>query len=231
VRIVAWEKVDFVGPGGIREALRRIQEVPVLTVPACQTSLAAKSFSFRNMKLPFKDRKKIIQTLPFELESQIPHPVESVLVDFTVIGQAQCSDLFTAVVPKTEVQERIALLAEYGFDAETIDVDTVPVAARLMESVPADSLHLLLDVGSSETTGIFFKAGNILQVRSFPFGGDHVTSALSGALGISLFEAEARKKRGDTGPAEEQITEACQKFFASLKNTVSSLRLSELVNR
>jgi len=230
LRIVAWEKVEFTGTGGIREALRRIQEIPVLNVPACQSSLAAKGFSFRNIKLPFKDRKKILQTLPFELESQIPHPVESVLIDFTVLGQAQGSDLFTAVIPKAEVQERIALLAEYGFDAETIDVDTVPVAARLMTAVPGDSLNLLLDVGASETTGVFFKEGRILQVRSFPFGGDHVTNALSGTLGISFVEAEARKKRGDTEQAEEQITEACQKFFASLKNTISSLRMSGLVD-
>jgi general secretion pathway protein L len=230
LRIVAWEKADITGTHGIREALRRIQEVPVLTVPACQTSLAARNFSFRNMKLPFKDRKKILQTLPFELESQIPHPVESVLIDFTVLAQAQGSDLFTAVIPRAEVEERIALLADYGFDAETIDIDTVAVAARLMEAVPADSLNVLLDVGSSETTGIFFKAGKILQIRSFPFGGDHITKALSGALGISFFEAEARKKRGDTEQAAEQIAEACQKLFASLKNTVSSLRMSGLVD-
>ena len=230
MRIVAWEKVDITGSGGIREALRRIQEVPVLTVPACQISIAAKGFSFRNMKLPFKDRKKILQTLPFELESQIPHPVESVLIDFTVLGQAQGSDLFTAVIPKAEVEERIALLADYGFDAETIDIDTVPVAAQLMTAAPVDSLNLLLDVGASETTGVFFKEGRILQVRSYPFGGDHVTNALSAALGVAFVEAEARKKRGDTEQAEEQITEACQKFFASLKNTISSLRMSGLVD-
>lgn len=230
MRIVAWEKVDITGTGDIREALRRIQEVPVLTVPACQISLAAKAFSFRNMKLPFKDRKKILQTLPFELESQIPHPVESVLIDFTVLGQAQGSDLFTAVIPKAEVEERIALLSDYGFDAETIDIDTVPIAAQLMTAAPVDSLNLLLDVGASETTGVFFKKGRILQVRSYPFGGDHVTNALSAALGIAFVEAEARKKRGDTEQAEEQITEACQKFFASLKNTISSLRMSGLVD-
>jgi Ethanolamine utilization protein EutJ (predicted chaperonin) len=211
IRIVAWEKVDITGANGIREALRRIQEIPVLTVPSCQTSLAARSFSFRNMKLPFKDRKKI-------------------LVDFTIIGQAEGSDLFTAVVPRAEVQERIALLSEYGFDAETIDVEAVPVAARLMASAAEDSLNLLLDVGASDSTGVFFKGGRILQVRSFPFGGDHITHALSEALGISFFEAEMRKRRGDTEQAEEQITEACQKFFASLKNTMSSLRLSGLIH-
>ena len=230
LRIVAWEKIDLTVTGGIREALRRIQEIPILAVPTCQTSLAAKGFSFRNMKLPFKDRKKICQTLPFELDGQIPHPVEDVLIDFTVLGQTQGSDLFTAVIPKAEVELRISMLSDYGFDVETIDVDTVPVAARLMTAAPADSLNLLLDVGASETTGVFFKEGRILQVRSFPFGGDNVTNALSGALGIAFVEAESRKRRGDTAVAEEEITEACQKFFASLKNTTSSLRMSGLVD-
>ncbi len=230
MRIAAWEKVEIAAMGGLREALRRLQEIPILAVPSCHTSIPAKAFSFRNIKLPFKDRKKICQTLPFELEGQIPHPVESVLVDFIVLGQAQGSDLFTAVIPKTEVEERIALLSDYGFDAESIDVDTVAVAARLMTAAPADSLALLLDIGAAETTGVFFKEGKILQVRSFPFGGDSITHALSGALGISFSDAEARKKRGEAAVAEEEITEACQKFFTSLKNTISSLRMAGLVN-
>ena len=229
MRIAAWEKVDVAGTAGLREALRRLQEIPILAVPSCHTSIAARAFSFRNVKLPFKDRKKICQTLPFELEGQIPHPVEDVLIDFTVLGQGQGSELFAAVIPKAEVEERIALLSDYGFDAETIDVDAVAVAARLMTAVPAESLILLLDVGAAETTGVFFKGGTILQVRSFPFGGDTVTHALSGALGISFSDAEARKRRGETAVAEEEITEACGKFFTSLKNTISSLRMAGLI--
>jgi type II secretion system protein L len=228
VRIVAWEKIDIAG-GGIGEALRRLQEIPVLAVPTCQTSLAAVRFSFRNLKLPFKDRKKISQTLPFELESQIPHAVEDVLIDFTATGQAEGSEIFTAVIPRNDVQDRIGLLDEYGFDAEAIDIDTVPVASRLMAEAAADATCLLLDVGASETTGIFFNAGKILQIRSFPFGGNDVTATLSGALGISQAEAEARKTRGDTGPAEQEIAAACQKLFASLKNTMNSLRMSGLI--
>jgi len=229
MRIAAWEKIEIAGPGGLREALRRLQEIPIFAVPDCHTALAARHFSFRNVKLPFKDRKKIAQTLPFELDGQIPHPVESVLIDFTVLGQEQGSDLFTAVIPRADVDERLSLLSDYGFDAETIDVEAVPVAARLMTAAPAESLNLLLDVGASETTGVLFRDGRVLQVRSFPFGGDAITHALSGALGISFSDAEGRKRRGETGPAEAEITEACGKFFASLKNTIGSLRIAGIV--
>jgi len=183
MRIAAWEKIEIAGPGGLREALRRLQEIPIFAVPDCHTALAAKHFSFRNVKLPFRDRKKIGQTLPFELDGQIPHPVESVLIDFAVLGQEQGSELFTAAIPRADVEERLSLLSDYGFDAETIDVEAVPVAARLMTAAPADSLNLLLDVGASETTGVLFRDGRVLQVRSFPFGGDAITHALSGAWG------------------------------------------------
>ena len=46
------------GRAGYGGTLRRIQEIPILAVPTCQTSLAAKGFSFRNVKLPFRDREK-----------------------------------------------------------------------------------------------------------------------------------------------------------------------------
>ena len=224
-RIVAWENVDVVATGGLRGALRSLQEIPLLAVPACQTALAAGSFSFRNVKLPFKDRKKISQTLPFELESQIPHAMEDVFLDFTAQARAAESDIFAAAIPKKDVQDRIALLGEYGFGAEAIDIDAVPVAARLMAD-GADTLDLLLDVGASETIALFFKAGRILQIRSISFGGGDITAAISRSLGIPRSEAEARKKRGDTGTAEQEIRTACEKFFASLKNTIRSLRMS-----
>jgi len=226
-RIVAWEKVDVAATGGVRGALRHLQEIPVLTVPTCQTTLAAGGFSFRNVKLPFKDRKKIGQTLPFELESQIPHALEDVLIDFTAQAKTEESEIFAAAIPKKDVQERVALLDEYGFGAEAIDIESVPIAARLMtDAAGTDTLNLLLDVGASETTGVFFKEGKILQIRSFPFGGADITTALSRALGIPPAEAEARKKRGNTGQAEQEIAAACQKFFVSLKNTISSMQMS-----
>jgi len=49
MRIAAWEKVEISAAGGLREALRRLQEIPILAVPSCHTSIAARAFSFRNV--------------------------------------------------------------------------------------------------------------------------------------------------------------------------------------
>lgn len=230
VRIVAWEKVDIAGAGGIREAIRKIQEIPVLAVSNCVAALPARSFSFRNVKLPFKDRKKIAQTLPFELEAQIPYPPDSAVIDHLVLAQAEGSELLVVAIPKAEVQDRLALLSEYGFAPAALEMDAVPIASRLMAAGEADALNLLLDVGTSETTAILFKGGRILQIRSIPFGGEHITAALAKALGIGFDEAEALKRRGDTERAADEISESCQKLLSALKNTLNALRSSGVLD-
>ena len=47
-------------------------------------SIPADRASFRNLSMPFKDPKKIRQTLPFEIETMLPFPIDDLIVDFDI---------------------------------------------------------------------------------------------------------------------------------------------------
>ena len=54
----------------------------------CIASIPAANASFRNLQMPFKDRKRIAQILPFEMETLVPYPIDDVLIDFIIIDGA-----------------------------------------------------------------------------------------------------------------------------------------------
>ena len=47
----------------------------------CVVSISADHFSYRILKVPFKEAKKIRMVLPFELEPTVPFPVDDLRVD------------------------------------------------------------------------------------------------------------------------------------------------------
>src|SRR5215831_7752863 len=69
------------------------------TVLSC---LPGDAVSFRILTLPFTHSRQLEQTVPFELASQIPFDLDSLVVDFSVLQQTPAGATTLAVaVPKT----------------------------------------------------------------------------------------------------------------------------------
>jgi general secretion pathway protein L len=154
--------------GGIEGALDKLFEDDEMRSGIYIVSLPAGKVSLHTMTLPFKDRKKIRQTISYELEPLIPRPIDEVVADFIVIEQKDTSEILAAAAPKEEVAALCRLLEERHAEASVIDLACVPVATRLLADYAIEESVLVLDIGESEATGVFCDDGKILQIRSFP---------------------------------------------------------------
>jgi general secretion pathway protein L len=211
--------------GGTEEALKKLFESGIFTDSICITVLPAKEFFFRNIRLPFKDKKKISQTIAYELEPLIPCSADDVLIDYVITDQTDQTYIFSAAVAKSAAGDLIKYLKECNVEASIMDIDAVPVASRLLAGHTDTGCGLLLDIGARDTTGVIFDKSGILHVRRLPFGGEKITKALAKALKIEFSEAEKRKRTGDTDEAGEEISVVCGKFFSEVKNTLQFLGL------
>ena len=214
--------------GGAESALKSLFENNAFKSGICITALPSKEFFFRNIKLPFKDKKKISQTIAYELEPLIPCSADDVLIDYVITDQTDQTDIFSAAVHKSIVGDLAKRLEKCRVEASMINIDAVPVASRLLAghavSVVA-GCGLLLDIGDRNTTGVLFGKSGILHIRRFSFGGEKITRAIAKRLKIEFSEAEKKKRTGDTGEAGEEISAMCGKFFSEVKNTLQSLSL------
>lgn len=223
-RVVGVRRIVSVDPDGLPEALRELFDDPAFRGLACVTALPAGQLSFRNLHLPFRDDRRIRQTLAFALEPLIQTPLEQVFIDYTTTaGAAGKAEIFAALAPRALVGERETLLKEYVRETAVIDVSAVSLTIRLTRNKEPE-IALLLDVGARNTTAVFARGGVILHVRPLPFGGDAATGAVAEALSCDVTAAEAAKDRGEIPPAAaEVIKKSIDRFCTDLKNTQDSL--------
>jgi Tfp pilus assembly PilM family ATPase len=237
--IAAFTEYDVQSPEGLSEAVRMIREDEGMDSDLCVTSLPAGVFSFRNLRMPFREKRKIRQTLNYELEPLIPHAIEDVLTDFVVFenseggagkpreksdGPETFSDLFVAAVPKHAVRQRLKALEP--MQVPLVEIEAVPTALALISAgYSRKDPFVLLDVGASETVAVFVRGGGIFHVRSFAFGGAAITEAISRALKTDLDKAEQQKISGPPAAAESEIFCVCERFFAELGHTMQFLNL------
>ena len=223
-RILGFRRIEIPEAGGVPEALSQLFADPAFGGAVCVTALSAGLLSFRNVRLPFKDDKRIAQTLAFSIEPLIQQAVDEVQIDYIVTGRTEQSEIFAALADRKLIAERMALLAPYVRDTAVIDIAAVPLASRLMQAEGFPACALLLDIGARDTTAIFAGKGRILHIRNFHFGGEAATDAIACAPGTEPAEAETAKRCGEPPEAETDAVRAARdRFLSELLNTHSFL--------
>ncbi len=91
------------------------------------TALPGDAVTHRILTLPFHDRKRLDQTVPFELESHLPFELDDTVVDFQVLGTGDDgnSHVLAVSAPKTAVREHLATLAAAGLDPRLVDLGSL----------------------------------------------------------------------------------------------------------
>lgn len=89
------------------------QRVPIHSLD-CLVLISAALFQFRLMFLPFQKRQDIEQVLPFEIGATIIGGIESMAVDFDVVGNSEKGSLILAAcIQKRCIEKMLAELGPY----------------------------------------------------------------------------------------------------------------------
>lgn len=207
---------DHPGGGQLAETLRRFFKTNRLTGAEVVTALPCRDLFIRALALPFRDPKKLVQVVPFEMENLIPLPLEEVAVDYQLLrpggtnGQENGSDVLVAAVPRTILAQHVQLLADAGIKPSLIDVDALALYSLMQHlgrrgmTFPPDLA--LIDIGDSKTTVCLTHLGYPSVIRTIAWGSQQLTQALAKRHGCSYAEAEERKKTVSVRELEPWLT-------------------------
>lgn len=160
------------------------------------TSLAGDRVSLRQLFLPFKDKRKIAPAVPFEVEAQVPFPLDDYVLDWQIVGKVEAGTrVAAALAPRDEVALLLEMLAEAGLRVPTVEPEGL-VLGNLAEIVELPGNRLLLDVGHRKSTACLFVDGQAVTSRTIPIAGAAFTAAISKERNIGEFEAERAKIEG-----------------------------------
>ena len=125
--------------GDVPEQLRRFVAAHELEGATVLTTLPGDLVSVRTMFLPFRDRKRLDQTVPFELETQVPFGLDEIVVDYQVLQRDKAgSTVLAALVQRKDLEEHLGTLAAAGLDPKVVDLS--PLATLNVLSLVGDAL-------------------------------------------------------------------------------------------
>ncbi len=178
-QVTACAHVAFEENGGLEDGLKQILEGGDLKGDSCVLSIPAGDVSYRNLRMPFKDPRKIRKTLPYEIDSLLPFPIEDLVVDFAIIDRSGQTDILAGAIKKEIVSKYLAKLQPLGIDPEILDVRGLSLVAWLLRSGVVPDHGILLDICKKTSTMVLFIKKRIALIRTFAGNGAH--KALSDA--------------------------------------------------
>jgi type IV pilus assembly protein PilM len=183
--------------------------------------------SIKQISLPFKDKKKIDQTIGIELENYIPFAIDEVVYDYQILHTTpEGSLLLVGVIQKDVLAEILDDLRSVGVDPKQVEIDSLNLANLVpLIHLTDDECYAMIDTGHSKTNICFFQSGKPRFVRSIMIGGKTVTEAIASQYKISFLEAERLKhKRGFmTIDTSESLTEEMKMLGKVIKLSIDPL--------
>lgn len=177
-----------------------------------------------------------------EANQYIPFALDEVSLDFDVIGPLENSpediEVLLAATRKEKVEDRIAVVEAAGLKPTVMDIESYAARAAIdriagqMTDAGKGKIVALFQIGSQITHVSMLLDGQVLYEREQPFGGQQLTQDIVRSYGLSLEEAEIKKKTGDLPDGYEsellepflenaalEVTRAIQFFFTSTPYT------------
>ena len=177
--------------------------------------------------------EKFDQMIRFEIEQNIPFPIDEMICDRQVLGDNENGEKNVMIVAaKTDQVEDIAAAVRgAGFTPELVDVAPIAITNVLRYAGAAeDGCCVLLDIGS-KTTSLVIADGDKLYNRSIPVAGNTITKEIASELGCTAEEAEAYKREAayvalggvveDEDETRDRVSKVCRAVMTRLHAEVS----------
>lgn len=158
--------VDGVGAEAQARAVRSVLDAAQEDNPTLVAAMPLERCSSWLVSLPFRDDKRIAQTLPFEVEGQVPWDLDDVQLTWTVADQDEGgARIFVGMAHKDRVRGRLDALLQGGADPRHLGLD----AAALSHLLPDDG-GVVVDLGGERTLVCVVVAGRPRFARSLDRG-------------------------------------------------------------
>ena len=177
--------------------------------------------------------EKFEQLVRYEIEQNIPFPIDEMVCDRQVVGDTENGDKSVLIVAAKvdQVEELTSAVASAGFSPVLVDVAPLALTNAVRFAQPDDgSCSVILDIGA-KTTSLVIVEGDKIYNRSIPVAGNAITKEIASALGCTAEEAEQLKReRGyvsmggvteDDDEVADRIAKVCRAALARLNAEIS----------
>jgi general secretion pathway protein L len=186
--------------GSLADQVRAFLERHQLKGSTVLSSLPGDLVSQRSFYLPFRDRKRLDQTVPFELEAQVPFSLDDVVIDYDVLSNDRTgSNVLAALVQRPDLEAHLTLMDEVGLDPKVVDsapLATLNILGLLGNDLPATFAYIGSD--ARRTTVALYRNRHLVGLRTL------LPAALAAAADGEV-AANGNGHAPDTSPGVEAL--------------------------
>lgn len=177
--------------------------------------------------------EKFEQLVRYEVEQNIPFPIDEMVCDRQVLGDTESGDKAVMIVAAKidQIESLVAAVQSAGFSPEIVDAAPLAVTNVLRHNAGSDeSCAIVLDIGA-KTTSLVISEGDKVYNRSIPIAGNTLTKEIAQALGCSIEDAERVKCEKayvslggvteDEDPEADRIAKVCRAVMTRINAEIS----------
>ena len=138
--------------------------------------------------------EKFEQMVRYEIEQNIPFPIDEMVCDRQVLGDTENGDKSVLIVAAKidQVEAITSAVASAGFTPELVDIAPLGLVNALYRARPDEGCVVVLDIGA-KTTSLTIAEGDRIYTRSIPVAGNAINKEIVTSLGCTPDEAEQVK--------------------------------------
>ena len=162
----------------------------------------------RIVSVPQMDFEEIHEAVKWEMEANIPLPLDQVYYDWQVLensltGEKNKINLLVVAVAKNAVDNIIDVLQKTGLEVVGLEIESIAEARSLLDKNDDKTTTLIVDIGDRRTSFLIAKGGAPIFTSSVPISGQSITDAISKGMNVSFEEAERIKREHGIGSAHK----------------------------
>lgn len=178
----------------------------------------------REMAVSNLPAKEMRASLPFQVRSALPLPVEKTVLDFCPLedpGAGETVRGLLVAAPKDAVLTAVRAVERAGLRVARVDLAAFAMLRAV--SQPDSGIEALVDIGAHSTSLVVHAHGEPLIVRTVPRGSAGITEFVATRVGATLSEAEELKRRVGLRTQEgNEVAEAVNEAVRPLVNEIRS---------
>lgn len=160
-------------------------------------SLPEEESFVRLIQLPKIKSGDLTNAIRWEIEGNVPMPLEELVYDYEVIepqGPYDHLDLLIVAFPKRILNPYVQVLKKVGLSPYVLELESQAIVRAVLPELNATDARVVADVGRTRSSLIITAGHTILYTTTINFGGRMLEDNLARSLSLSPEEAVAAKK-------------------------------------
>ena len=190
-------------------------------------SLPGRGVLVRFISLPLVASGKIESMLQYEVQHQLPFPLDAVVWSYQVLSQEEKINLLIGAVKKELVNNLLTLFTDLGVEIDFIDSDTFALlnALRFSPDFERDKTIAFLEIGA-ESSNLLICYNEQILIRSLTISGNALTTGIEEVSKIEFSEAEEKKiKEGET--LFSTLSPVLENLITEIQNSIDYWRFTQ----